>query len=189
MSNYQISLVLHAFMFFTDCLFTGLKIFVPVVFLLKVFHISSSRFNINALVLAMNLVLLTAGVLFLTTFIVDTVMSLTADYEFGMSLILGFISGPHWFQFAIPFLIYAILPNVLWSGKNRSTIYSTMIIESIWYGSYFLVDFLNNRDGTIMPAQNIDVQIPIAAYAEKALIFIASISLVYLFISKRKHSR
>jgi len=169
---------IHALAFLADSIFVGLKFFVPVIFILIIFKINFGKLNFDSLVTAANFLLLIGGMLFLITIICNTLYAWNSGNEFERDFIISTATGPNWFQIGIPFLVYGLLPQLMWIGKLRKTIYSSFVIVVLWFGSYFLVDYLSH--GTV------HMNFPVAEYYQKALLFLGLIVVLYFINIRRR---
>lgn len=178
MSIPSIFTILQTIGYLADSIFIGLKFIVPVIFLLVIFKVKSGKVNFVSLVLAANLLLLIGGILFLLTIISNTLHAWFSENEFEREMIISMITGPNWFQIVIPVFTYGLLPQTMWIGKLRSTIYSSFIIVMLWFGSYFLVDYLSHG--------SININFPSSEYSKKAVLFIALLTVFYFIILKSR---
>lgn len=186
MSNYIVSNILHFIAFLSDGIFIGLKFTVPIVLLLKVLNVDFKKPDLTNLIISLNLLLLSGAVLFLIILILNTGLTLYSGNEDDRSFIFSLITGPHWFQFSIPVLIYGLLPNILWMKKFQYSIYSSGVIILIWFVSYFLVDFLTHNNTFSKNLLSIDNLFLDSEYSRKFLVFIALTFIIYSIIIKRR---
>ncbi|HLG34101.1 MAG TPA: hypothetical protein VI757_04415, partial [Bacteroidia bacterium] len=144
MSIPSIFAIIHAAGYLADSIFIGLKFIVPVVFLLIIFKVKSGKANFVSLVLAANILLLAAGILFLVTIIANTWLAWNSGNEFERDFIISIATGPNWYQIMIPVFVYGILPQAMWFAKLRRTIFSSLILIILWFASYFMVAYLSH---------------------------------------------
>jgi hypothetical protein len=169
--------LLYDILHLADSIFIGLKIFVPLIFLLWLFKFSFRKLNFEVLVLSLNLLLLVAGILFLLTIGINTCLAWFSGNEFERQIIISIATGPTWFQFMLPIFVYGILTQAMWIAKFRQTVFSSVIIVIAWFSSYFITAWLS--------LVKIRFDFLTAEYGVKAGVFTALLAVFYFFISRR----
>lgn len=122
---------------FSDIVFTGLKVIIPLVFLFTLTGVERLKPHHANVVHSLNILLLGAGSLFCMAFLVDM---LTCN-PFERELRLELISGSNWYRMALPIIGYAILPQLLWKKKWRGSFASSILIVIYWYAVYLFVQY------------------------------------------------
>jgi hypothetical protein len=184
MSSYALPDVLHAMVFLSDSIFTGLKIFVPVLFALQLFRSHRLSVNFDSAIIASNTLILSSGFFFLCSIISNTTMAWTSGNESERNLIISFVTGPHWYQFIIPVFNYGILPNFMWFKKFRKSIALSFSIVSWWLLSSYVISSLdkNNSKTHIYLSE----KFPFEEYAWKLAIFLVLFLIVYRFVLRKQ---
>lgn len=187
-SSFLISLF-HWFNYIADSLFTGLKIFGPLVFLFKLFDVSIKYPDFNLLIKAMNTLMLTGAIMFMTGIIANYYMMSHSENPMDKEFMVNLITGPHWFQLAIPVLLYGVLPNMFWIKKLRNSINTAMILVVSWFAGFYLIDYLSFKDENNIFQHERPLRFPIDLSVEKSIVFVTLLILFYLILSwkeKRK---
>jgi hypothetical protein len=185
MNAFFISAVLPALVFVSDSIFSGLKILVPVVFLLRIFKIKLRQPDLGSLIISANYLLLVGGILFTITILSTAFRTWFYSDGFERSALVDTLSGPNGFQFILPVLNYVLLPNVMWIKKLRRNFNSSFVIVLIWIVSYFLVDYFTHTREYILSSSAHHAAIRLDQQLEKAAVFISLLFLFYFIVCKR----
>ncbi|MBK5285794.1 MAG: hypothetical protein JJE25_10365 [Bacteroidia bacterium] len=177
MSDHFFFEFIHALAYFSDSIFVGLKIFVPVIFLLHILKIHFGKVKFDSIVSTVNLLLLFGGILFLVTIISNTWRTWNSENDFEREMIVSIVTGPQWFQVIIPVFSYGLLPHVMWIRKFRNSIYSSFIIVIFWILKYFFIAYLSNITAHL--------KFSINEYWEKAVLFMVILAAFYFIQSRR----
>ncbi len=185
MSNYTISNILHTFIFISDSIFIGLKILVPLIFILEILNIKYTKPNLNILILTINLIMLSASILFLTSISINTLLTIKSGNSDELNFMISVATGSHWFQFVIPIILFGLLPNILWIKNFRKSIYIPFFIVICWFASYFIIHYLSDRDFTLFSAFFNHSPFPYMEYLKKIIIFILLFIICFRLIKLR----
>lgn len=177
-----ISEFISILVFVTDSFFIGLKVLVPVLFILVTINLQNKWKQLPVMIKIANKMLLFSGVLFLCTMIFTAGRAWLSDNEAERDIILSFINGPHWYQFFMPIFNYALLPMLLWFKFLRKGINTAFNIVMLWFITYFLVDYINHRDPSMSGFRN---ETDVMEYVYKAIVFLMAF-MVFYFIESRK---
>lgn len=129
--------------YFSDSLFIGLKVMIPVLFVLVVFNIRIKKFDTVTAIQTSNMLMLLGGILFLLAMAVNIFTAWYSENEFEREMIITILTGPNWYQVVIPILTFGILPQLLWIKKLRETIYSSFNIIILSFIGTILVNHLS----------------------------------------------
>lgn len=143
MNIFSIPSLIRLMIYFSDSLFIGLKVMIPILFVLVVIKINFKKFDINGVIKTANMLLLLAATLFLLPMAVNIFTAWYSENEFEREMIITILTGPNWYQVVIPILTYGILPQLLWIKKLRSTIYSSFNIIILSFIGTLLVNYLS----------------------------------------------
>ena len=138
--NIMLTELLRSLFGFSDILFTGLKVIVPVVFLIYAFRFEQVAPIRHKAIIALNLLLLGAGSLFTIAFVVDMI----SCNPFERELRLEILSGSNWYRLTLPIIGFAILPHLFWIRRLRRTMVSSMLLVMYWYASFLIVEYSIN---------------------------------------------
>ncbi|MDB5149269.1 MAG: hypothetical protein JWQ57_3289 [Mucilaginibacter sp.] len=166
-----------------NAIFTGLKLFIPLLILLKFSKIFSNKIDINILVTATNWMLLLAGTLYLLLVASDIFIAYYSQSEYEQFRVSNRIFGPYWFAFAIEGFIYILLPQMVWIKKVQISIIATIVWSLFAYALAALV-FYSEHSGHII--SSFGYSEPLLTYFKSLIIFIALLAIVYFMLLKRK---
>jgi hypothetical protein len=186
-SNYLAN-ILHILIFLSDGLFWSLKIFIPVIFILSLFRKNSNEKLINYIILSLNNMLLIAGLFFLFTIITNTTMAWYNQNEFEKQIIISSIQGPKWYQYVIPTFNFALLPNILWFKKIRSSIYFSFCIVLFWIITSNIVGYLSKEKEYILASHAEQNSFSLSEHYGHLVIFFVGFCLVFPLVRKMNNS-
>ena len=186
MSNYTISNILHTLVFISDSIFIGLKILVPIIFILEILNIKYTKPNLNILILTINLIMLSASLLFLTSISINTLLTIKSGNSDELNFMISIATGSHWFQFVIPVLLYGLLPNILWIKNFRKSIYIPFFIVICWFASYFIIHYLSENNFSLFPNSGDHSPFPLMEYLKKSGIFLSLFIVYYQLLKSMK---
>ena len=129
--------VLRSLFAFSDLLFAGLKIILPIAFILKLMGPKWLKSLQDTFVQSLNILMLGAGSLFCMAFVTDMITCNPFERELRMEL----MAGSNGYRMMLPVIGYAILPQLLWLRNLRSTFTTSMLIVIYWLTTYLLVHF------------------------------------------------
>ena len=168
-----------------DSIFTGLKIVVPFVFIFKIFNFNLIQLYIDALIVAINKMMLCGAVLFLIAMGANYYHAVNSGNPMERDFMIGLLTGPHWFQLIIPVIMYALLPQVMWIRKLVNNIYSSMAIVASWFISFYLIRYFSYKDDPSLSSNNDHSRYPIVFSNEKMIVFSCLLILFYLVLFLR----
>lgn len=183
-------MILRTLLFTSDAIFSGLKIAVPLLFTLHLFGFYRSRPVMQNLITGANVLLLMGGVMFSLAMIISISNTWLNGDEFGKSAMIDMISGPKWFQFVLPVLVFGLLPHAMWVFKFRHSVQASMGIVMAWFLSYFTIVYFSYPPKNIFsfPIERLDFSV--TDFYKKMVLFICLLAAVCLFISiQRKRKR
>ena len=184
------SFLITAFYFFSyvaDGIFSGIKIVVPLVLLLKIFKANTRNPDLDILINSLNILLLTGSLLFLISMLINFYRVTIADDPMERDFMMALATGQNWYQMAIPSIVYAILPNLLWFNKLRKTIYSSGLIVLCWFITFYAVEYFSYRNDDYIFKHARPIKIPVEITSEKSIVFILLLLVIYMVIHyKRK---
>jgi hypothetical protein len=164
--------VLHSLLFVSDSIFEGLKILFPLIFLFKLFP-WYKNFKLPCIVLSANILLLSGSILFLIVITFNFFMTQYSGNESEKEFFISIITGPHWFQFVIPLINFAILPEILWIKKIRNSFFPSFIVIIWWHIWDFIMHSKMHQFSTV-------------ELAEKAGLFVILCAAVYFLVKRKK---
>ncbi len=186
MNYYQLSLIFHSLISASDVIFSGLKVIVPIIFLLNFYRTHYTRIEWPVLIVSLNLSMLTGGVFFLSAFIGDTVSTLVREGVAGLDFMLSIATGVHGYQLILPLFVYAVLPQILWFRKIRNSVYSSFLIVISWWLSYYIISYLNGKENSGFSQQPLDIKTLILGYSWQTLVLIPYVAGIYFYVLIRK---
>jgi len=166
----------------TDTIFTGLRIFIPVLILLKFTKLFGNRIDIRILVTATNWLLLFAATVSLILFTSEIFVSYYSQNEYEQFAVSNRIFGPYWFTFAIQASIYFLLPQMMWFKKVKVSIAATMLWALLAYALIALV-YYSEHNGAFI---SFSPSTTLLSYLKSLIIFIALLAIVYFMLLKRE---
>ena len=95
-------------------------------------------------------------------------------------------TGSHWFQFVIPFIVFGLLPNILWIKNFRKSMYAPLFIVICWFASYFIIHYLSENNFSLFPKSVDHSPFPLMEYLKKSGIFLSPLIVYYQFIKSMK---
>ena len=149
--NYTIS---HYVVLLADSIFAGLKIAVPLFFIIYVFAYEKWKSSIDVVVKSLVRLMILGGLLFVYTIVSNVFIAWSSGNEAERDMMLAFATGSHWHQFYFPLVNYAILPIVLWFRTPRSAIYIAISIVLVWYATGLYSDWIMNQEQTALGFRN-----------------------------------
>jgi molybdopterin-containing oxidoreductase family membrane subunit len=176
-----------------DALFFWLKVFIPLLFLLRLFKKRFAPLNNDALVLAVNNMLLFAAVLLLLAFVLVLSKRLIATdvgAESRRNGLLSSMTGPYWFGWWLPAIVKIIMPQVLWFKKLRASVKATYT----WFCCALILAFLEyaaiiltwlHRD-YIAPSSWAYFMPSFVGSLGSFVLFLGLLAAVYIIVLKRK---
>lgn len=173
----------------SDIFFTGLKIWVPVLFLLFIFRVAIIRRH-QSIIWGTNILFLISGVIFTLGFLLDNILSTLSEGSEKIDFIINLLSGPHWYQYVIPVINFAVLPHLLWSSKLRQTIYTSFGIVIIWILTYYVTYALTKAERSSLLGRAVMPKIDIAGSLwDFIYVVILSIAMAIFLQMRKKHIR
>lgn len=115
------------FLALMDYLFTGLKIFIPLLIFLKWTKLFGGRINMGILITAINLLLLLTATAYLLFISLEAFVAYYQQDEYLQYALTDRILGSYWFVFAIQAFIYILFPQIMWLKKMRQITTATII--------------------------------------------------------------
>jgi hypothetical protein len=177
----QIAHVIHFFFTAADFIFTGLKSWIPLLFILNL--LLKNLFT-GRVIIATNNLLLTGGMLFALAFAADLLTKFNSTGNDNADFMREILSGPHWYQYVFPIIIYLVLPQVEWSRKIRSNIFISLFIVVTWIITYIIIYYLSRPANSIL-GKPAEMEINYA-YCIMSFFSVAAVALGYGIISTRK---
>ena len=156
--------------------------------LLKILQGNGKRINLRVLALSINAWMLAGAVLFLMAVLSDLLTAAYAEDQGKWEFMHAMITGPHWYQVVIPFIVYAILPQMMWFRKLRRNIIISLLIVLVWFGAFYTVRYITQLEGIKIPLPDLGIQALFSQYGMKIFIQAILISVTYLFIVKKEKS-
>jgi hypothetical protein len=166
----------------SDAIFTGLRIFIPLLILLKFTKLFDNKINTNILVTATNWLLLFAATVYLILFASEIFVSYYSQNEYEQFAVSNRIFGPYWFAFAIRAFIYILLPQMMWFKKVRASITATIAWGLFAYALIALVYYSENNAYFI----SFSPSTTLLSYLKSLIIFVALLAIVYLMLLKQE---
>jgi hypothetical protein len=178
-----------------DYLFTGLKFLIPVLFILRIEKLRLRFLNAQALVTAFNITLLIAASTSLISYFIYSYQAYHSGTEQQQYAIINRATGPYWFSFWIPVLIYTLLPHLVWFKKTRNSVkitytwFSLAFTLSFYIKAVYIIvwlhrDYIPTKIGSIWSSNLI---VPsLSEFALSIVTTVISITLAYLIVSKKE---
>jgi hypothetical protein len=179
MSNTSITTIISALIYLSDCIFTGAKFFVPVMFMLRIIRLDK-WFDFKTLVISVNTIVLFGGILFLITVLMNLLLPLRSGNPDELKYMLSIVTGKNWFQFQLPVACFALLPLIFLWKKYRSSFNAILLLVMFWYFCFFLNYFFSWH---ILNSKVVFSFNAIECF-EKAGVFTGLILFVYFFLKK-----
>jgi hypothetical protein len=177
-----------------DALFFWLKVFIPLLFALRLFKKRFIYFNMDVLVLAVNNVLLIAAMLYLLVVVLSLSQLLMASYagaEQERYRWLTRITGPYWFGWWLPVIVKVIIPQALWFEKLRAAVKVTYVwcagalaLAFLKYAPIILVSL--HRD--CLPSSWAIFVPSFIGSLSSLLLFLAILAGLYIVVLKRRQT-
>jgi hypothetical protein len=187
MNSFSLSSFIHFPAFISDSIFQGLKFLIPLLFILEFFNVSLKQLKLSTVIISANVLLLIGGTLFLGVMTTNLSMSWYHGNEFEKDFLVNVITGPHWFQFVIPLLNFALLPHLMWFKKLRSITTVSVLLVTWWIVSNYYINYLSNNERLIHSVHDLHTGFFTIEYVEKAIIFIALLTITFTIFSRRKN--
>lgn len=149
--NYTIS---HYVVLLADSIFAGLKIAVPLFFIINVLAYEKWKSTIDVGVKSIVRLMILGGLLFIYTIVSNVFVAWSSGNEAERDMMIAFATGPHWHQFYFPLVNYAIMPMMLWFRTSRSAIYLAISIVLVWYVTGFYSDWILNQEQSALGFKN-----------------------------------
>lgn len=188
MNSYSLPSILQVLLFLSDSIFLGSKFWVPAIFLINIFNTRLPHLNLSCLTISANVLLLTGGVLFLAAMAINTGKAWYSGNESERDFVIILVTGSHGFQFVIPIINYALLPNLMWFKNLRKSIHASFVLVICWHLSFFLIKFLSGRSEQPYVNHASHAEFPWAEYSGKAAAFVILLTLSYIFVLKQNKS-
>lgn len=168
--------------YFIDSFFVGLKLFIPLLFLLYLFrHFLEVRIYDRFKMAAVWLTLISGILFFILVF--SNVLYLKVTNSVELEFIVGIAIGPTWYQLAGPVFSFGVLPLLFFSKKIRNHPTAIFMIATAWYIISMWVDFLTERINGYVPIRDTSDYVD---YVKKLTIFVIGYLITFSFIKKRE---
>lgn len=186
MNNFSIQAVLQAAIFLADSIFTGLKLCIPAICLLTILVAHFRNKIARHLTETVNGLLAAGGLVFFVALAASVYNMWHSEDEFGKSAFINMVAGPHWFQFVLPALCYAVLPNLFWISGFRKSISASFLLVMCWGISYFIIVYFSYPPKNIFsfPFEHVDFHVSNLNY--KLLTFVILATIAYFIQLKKK---
>jgi hypothetical protein len=188
MNSFSLSSFIHFPAFISGSIFLGLEFLIPLLFILEFFNVSLKQLKLSTVIISANVLLLIGGTLFLCVMTTNISMSLYHGNDFEKDFLVNAITGPHWFQFVIPVLNFALLPHLMWFKKFRSTTTVSLLLVAWWIVSNYYINYLSKKESVIHSAHDLHTGFFTIEYVEKAIIFIALLTITFTIFNGRKNN-
>jgi hypothetical protein len=120
-----------------EAILFGLRIFIPILFLVKILKLRPGRIDLDILIEATNICMLLTGlyhILSLLPFAKNVYVDWYSGYNYTQYVLLD--DTLYSFMFVPRFIFYAVFPQLMWFGKLRRVIHVSFIIVCFWWLSY-----------------------------------------------------
>ncbi len=173
-----ISEVSHGLISYSDSIFFGLKIWIPIVFVLYLWKSISAHLLMPIWIKSSNFLLLLAGTLFMMSILLNVFFAWLTQNEDERNMMLHYVTGSNWYQIFIPVFIYGILPGILWINYLRNSIYASFNIVLVWVLAEIWLDSISKAKS---PDFLYDLEKNWYEYMLKAILFSVSFLIVFVF--------
>ncbi len=173
--------------YISDAVFSGLKVLVPVVFGLKIFHIRLVKPDLEKLVKSMCMLVLLGGLFFLTPVCLNTWTSLSSGVEGETDFFIGLVTGSQWYTFFFPAFVFGVLPQLMWFRRFR-TVYVLVVLVAAWFVSGFLMEYFSPGKTFILSSSARSPAVPLLVWLKKGVLFIILLCTGYWYAGKRNQA-
>ncbi|AYL97537.1 hypothetical protein [Mucilaginibacter celer] len=169
--NYTISLIYAS-------IFNGTEVLVPCLVILNALKIQLADINRQALIYAVNSILLLGSILFTISLLSELFMAYYSQSEYLQFSFSNRLAGPFWLYIWLTgVLSFMILPQILWIRKLRRSLISSIVIVGIWIALYFVKQVL-----IAYQAWHTELKPSYSEYAIQAIIYLTFLFVAYLLI-------
>jgi hypothetical protein len=129
------------FALLADAIFFWLKVFIPLLFVLRLFKKRFIHFDMDVLVLAVNNVLLISAMLQFGFVLLSFTQFLIARYagvEYEQYAFINRAIGPYWYAWWLPVVVNVFIPQMMWFKKYRESVKATYV----WCACALVLAFL-----------------------------------------------
>jgi len=167
---------------FINAIFMGLRIFIPLLVLLKFTSHFNQKIDIKTLIIATNLLLLIAATINLIFFVSEIFAAYYSQNNYEQIAASNRIFGPYWFAFGMQAFIYFLLPQMMWIKKVRTLIVSTIVWGLFAYALAAFIFYAEHYSDYITSFKS---SINLLAYLKSLMIFMLLLVTIYFVILKR----
>ena len=122
---------MESLLLLADVIFFWIKIFVPVLFILRIFKIKLSYIKTDALIASLSISMLIAAMLYLLAVLLLLIQYAIARYfgaEYQQYAFINRAFGPYWYSWWLPVIINITIPQIMWVKRYRISIKTTYIL-------------------------------------------------------------
>jgi hypothetical protein len=179
-----------------NSIFSGLKIVIPLLFIVRLIKWKITKLNEFALIEAINVLILFSSFLYPLFLIVDFITIYFSGAEYEQYTIITRLTGPYWWAYVIPLFGTVLLPQLIWLKRVRASVkisYAWFILSSIspWFEFFVMVSTSLHRDYITSSIGSMAVNYyffpSVSAKSMYLLIGIAVLIIVYLVLLKKKN--